>query len=125
MSYWRASLESPVQFSATLEHLSSAHECHLVEIGPHRALKGPIRQAVTSRHLPYTHSLARNESSSFSIKKLAGTLFKYGYKIHWSSVNDLPSIAQKTTDEIPSYPWDYSNGLPWFASREASEIRNR
>ncbi len=45
-AYWRKNLEQPVQFSAAVANLVAAADkkVHLIEIGPHAALKGPIKQ---------------------------------------------------------------------------------
>ncbi len=44
-AYWRQNLEQPVQFSAALASLvKEEKKIHLIEIGPHSTLKGPIQQ---------------------------------------------------------------------------------
>src|SRR5689334_12392331 len=45
-SYWRSNLERPVQFCSTVQSLIDAKQDHKVflEIGPHSALAGPLRQ---------------------------------------------------------------------------------
>lgn len=93
--YWRQNLESPVQFSAALTSLSRGGKRHLVEVGPHSALKGPIKQIRTAigldkKSLPYSSTLVRKESGDLCLKKLAGSLFVCGHAIDWNKVNDLP-----------------------------------
>ena len=72
--YWVNNLTSPVKFSEALESmcsLDSGSEKHLdflIEIGPHSALKGPIRETLNSGSLnsakpEYLPSLVRFEDS--------------------------------------------------------------
>ncbi|KAK8119741.1 polyketide synthase [Apiospora kogelbergensis] len=124
-SYWRMNLERPVHFSSALTNLTSSCDYHLLEIGPHPSLKAPIRQTLSGRSLPYTPTLARGEDSSLRIKKVAGELFRHGYRLAWDKINLLPPNFQCVTDIVPPYPWDYSQGLLWFESRGATEMRNR
>jgi acyl transferase domain-containing protein len=43
--YWRNNLEKPVQFQTALESLTEGmKKLHLIEIGPHPALKGPVQK---------------------------------------------------------------------------------
>ena len=125
VGYWRDNLESPVQFSSAIQNLISGQDLHLIEIGPHSALKGPIHQILDQRPFPYTPTLVRNLSANLCIKRLAATLFSYGHKLNWEAINSLPQPTQRTVKHIPPYPWDYSNGQNWFESRAAIDMRNR
>lgn len=126
-SYWRANMEKPVQFSSALASILSAQQHHLIELGPHSTLKGPIRQILAARSMasPYTPSLVRNQNSSACLKQLAGVLFCQGHTLDWRNINLVSICGQRMADKIPPYPWDYSNGLNWFESRAASEMRTR
>lgn len=124
MNYWRENLEKPVQFSSAFESLISNRDYHLIEIGPHSSLRGPIKQILAGR-LPYTQSLVRNLDSGLRLARLAGTLFRYGHKLNWQNINLLPQTGQTINRNIPPYPWDYSSGPHWFESRAAMDIRNR
>ncbi|KAI3341199.1 acyl transferase domain-containing protein [Ustulina deusta] len=44
--YWRSNLEKPVQFQAALTKLITRGHAHLIEIGPHHALLGPVKQTL-------------------------------------------------------------------------------
>lgn len=64
------------------------------------------------------------------LKTLAGTLYKHGHALDWSSINDVPSgglLESKTPllPDLPSYAWDYSGGILWSEPRASVEIRNR
>lgn len=134
-SYWRNNLEWPVQFQGALEALLRDNErIHLIEIGPHFALKGPIEQirAYAGRdkqRVPYSPTLARGENAQVRMKKLAGSLFLYGHVLNWGSVNSLPDAARCLggggQPALPPYHWDYSAGLLWREPRISAEIRAR
>ncbi|KAI2465977.1 putative polyketide synthase [Annulohypoxylon bovei var. microspora] len=127
VKYWRENLEKPVQFSSALQAILNDGDYHLVEIGPHHALQGPIKRIKSKlgkSHLPYSSTLARNQSDNFNIKKLAGTLFTHGHSLNWSEVNALPK-GTELLHNIPPYPWDYPDKLLWYEPRASIELRNR
>lgn len=130
--YWRENLESPVQFSSGLSQMVKNRELHILEIGPHSALKGPIDQirsslGINKQALPYHPTLLRNQSASVAMKTLAGSLFLHNHEINWHLVNRLPenSRALQPLHQLPPYPWDYSSGLLWSEPRASVELRNR
>ncbi|KAI0103903.1 putative polyketide synthase [Nemania sp. FL0031] len=131
-SYFRQNLEQPVQFSAVLAKMITNNKFHLVEIGPHSALKGPAQQirSMAKRDkdsVPYSPTLVRKEDADFCLKKLAGDLFIHGHNLDWEAVNGLTheSAGRWNAVELPPYPWDYSKELPWHEPRASVDIRNR
>ncbi|KAI1432421.1 polyketide synthase [Xylaria sp. CBS 124048] len=131
-AYWRRNLEQPVQFSAALTNLLEAMEgnIHLIEVGPHAALKGPIQQirtaaGFTKDSTPYSPTLVRNQDADISVKLLCGTLYTYGHDLTWTSINGLAKSGLRALYDLPTYPWDYSNGLLWSEPRISIEMRNR
>ncbi|KAL7787176.1 polyketide synthase [Trichoderma ceciliae] len=129
-SYFRRNLEQPVQFSAGLTNMITNDNYHLIEIGPHSALKGPIQQIRTSvkrgkEAVPYSPTLVRKESAYICLKKLAGTLFSCGHNLDWYSVNNVPRHCALPTPPLASYPWDYSKPLLWHEPRASIEHRLR
>ncbi|KAM0454269.1 hypothetical protein ACHAPV_008542 [Trichoderma viride] len=129
-SYFRKNLEQPVQFSAGLTKMITGDKYHLVEIGPHSALKGPIQQIRTGAKrdkeaVPYSPTLVRKENAYICLKKLAGTLFSYGYNVDWYAVNSVPRHQSLPVPILASYPWDYSKPLPWHEPRASVEHRHR
>ncbi|KAK8044419.1 hypothetical protein PG993_004443 [Apiospora rasikravindrae] len=130
--YWRQNLEQPVQFSAALATLATDGEkkIHLIEIGPHSALKGPIQQirksiGLDEKSLPYLCTLVRNEDSSLQLKRLAGALFNQGHPLAFAHVNSSVGTKAKLLHRLTPYPWDYSGGLLWSEPRASVEMRNR
>ncbi|KAF5620208.1 polyketide synthase [Fusarium sp. NRRL 52700] len=132
-AYWRMNLEQPVQFNAALSNLiSSEGSLHLIEIGPHSALEGPIKQIrkhlqLTESTLPYSSALVRKQDADHCFKKLAGKLFSHGHTLNWNVVNNLPSTGLRILHELAPYPWDYtrSQGVLWSEPRASYEMRNR
>ena len=132
--YWRQNLESPVQFSSALENLAAAagRQTHLIEIGPHAALRGPIDQIrtklnLTREQLTYCSTLRRNDDADRCMKTLAGTLFSLGHAINFLAVNNSTEelCSLKPVHDLPPYPWDYTAGLLWAEPRASVELRGR
>ncbi|KAI0867673.1 putative polyketide synthase [Hypoxylon argillaceum] len=126
--YWRRNLECPVRFQHALEALLAQAEYHIIEIGPHHALRSPIRQtlgALNKSHLPYMTTLDRNSNDDLNMKRLAGHMFICGHELNWSRVNLIPSGTSMLRN-MPHYPWDYQfNKLLWHEPRSSIELRGR
>ncbi|GAW27374.1 putative polyketide synthase [Rosellinia necatrix] len=130
--YWRDNLEDPVRFESALNHLVKARRFHIIEVGPHSALKAPINQVYlaatndTQRQpISYSPTLIRGEDSHICMQKLASKLFVCGYDLHWQSINLIQEHNRLLYQDLPPYPWDYSNGLKWTEPRVSVELRNR
>ncbi|THV54035.1 hypothetical protein BGAL_0036g00340 [Botrytis galanthina] len=123
-SYWRKNLESPVLFNTTMENLLSKSSSSnlFLEIGPHSALAGPLRQ-IFKRLQPdaiYIPTLVRNENDTTSLLTTAGNLFLKGLPIDFSSINPRGSVL--TT--LPTYPWHHEESY-WHESRLVKDWRLR
>ncbi|CZR44814.1 putative polyketide synthase [Fusarium proliferatum ET1] len=131
--YWRMNLEQPVQFSSAISGMiSDEGNLHLIEIGPHSALEGPIKQIrknlqLTEASLPYSSALVRKQDADQCVKTLAGKLFSHGYSVNWDAINTLPSTGLRILHELAPYPWDYTRnqGVLWSEPRASYEMRNR
>jgi acyl transferase domain-containing protein len=141
-SYWRQNLESPVRFSQAVTRALAIEDLginHLIEIGPHSALAGPVRQLkdalkLTSRDLDYTPSLVRGESSVTKLLELAGNLFIKGYPVNLAQVNAVQKMVNGaittkptfTIVDLPRYSWNYANGTNLrHENRVSAELRTR
>ncbi|KAK8061157.1 hypothetical protein PG997_015378 [Apiospora hydei] len=128
--YWRENLEKPVQFLSAVRRMTQGRSLHLIEIGPHSALRGPI-QAIRAELgiepylLPYDPSLVRGQNPELRLKKLAGELFLQGHRLDWEKVNEISRDGMVPVTNLPTYPWDYSAGLLWDESRLSIELRQR
>ncbi|EUC39811.1 hypothetical protein COCMIDRAFT_41753 [Bipolaris oryzae ATCC 44560] len=141
-SYWRDNLESPVKFTTAVNTMLSMEDLAInmtVEIGPHSALAGPLRQirdelGRSSKDLDYSATLVRGESSVTRLLTLAGALFIKGYPVDLGRVN---AIEERRGDNIkikygrpivdlPRYPWNYSDTRNMrLENRPNNEVRHR
>ncbi|PLB55540.1 putative polyketide synthase [Aspergillus steynii IBT 23096] len=71
--YWQDNLESPVLFhSAVRALLSGSQECSVhLEVGPHSALAGPLRQIYSEKSgaINYVSALSRGKNDTVSFRK--------------------------------------------------------
>lgn len=129
-AYFRRNLEQPVQFSSALASLITSAKFHLVEIGPHSGLKGPVQQIRSNAKLdkdsaPYSPTLVRKNDANLCLKRLAATLFAHGHTLDWLLVNDFPKSQSLQPQDLPPYPWDYSKEPLWQEPRASVDTRNR
>ncbi|KAI1129664.1 putative polyketide synthase [Nemania abortiva] len=132
-SYWRRNLELPVQFNAAMQQAIADGKSHLIEIGPHAALRSAVDQIISRLEIstdkaPYDHTLLRGQNAEHCIKALAGNLFMHSHPLKWSMINggaDRIIEGLRPLHDLPPYPWDYSAGLLWNEPRASEELRNR
>lgn len=118
--YWTLNLVSPVRFCDAVERLIDAefgarHPLSFVEVGPHCALAGPVRQCLSSQqrsgHATEYHSvLQRKMDARVSTLTLAGRLFELGFDVNFDEVSNISSTAGSATvlTNLPSYPCEFS-----------------
>lgn len=134
-SYWVDNLVSPVLFSAALQNLcqeSSHTSLNLIEIGPHKALSGPIRQTLASLQadgLSYTYipTLVRGENSIESLMNTGSILFGSGSDLDIGAVASLgisSSSPPAILRDLPTYHWNHTTTF-WTESRLSREHRQR
>jgi acyl transferase domain-containing protein/NADPH:quinone reductase-like Zn-dependent oxidoreductase/acyl carrier protein len=136
-SYWVENLVSKVRFNDALQALAKSQSSDLlsthiyIELGPHSALQGPIRQSLAelsldlSRHLYYP-TLVRDKHAQNSLLELAGKLYEQGYSIDLQAANTVGGAADIGLDVIynlPSYAWNREKY--WHESRLSREYRFR
>lgn len=136
-AYWTKNLVSKVRFSDAVKLLSAemaaskragASANIFVEIGPHAALSGPLRQSLASSNLKYSYvsALVRNRHAVQTVSELAGQLFENGYPVDLTASISLTGSAgqPKTLGNLSPYPWDHSTSF-WHESRLSREHRLR
>lgn len=80
-SYWRRNLESPVLFYSAVSAILSevSQENLFLEIGPHSALAGPLRQIFKNAHMKttpsYVATLIRGTDGTESLLNTMGQLY--------------------------------------------------
>jgi acyl transferase domain-containing protein len=147
--YWVQNLVSPVRFTQAVLHMCSQGEAglakkidhshlyacvvdHLLEVGPHSALQGPIRDILKKSprgtSVNYTSMLVRNNPADVTTLSMAGQLYCSGYPVNLSAVNaPAGSDTQqrlKMLVDLPEYPFDHSRGY-WHESRISKNYRFR
>lgn len=134
--YFVTNLTSPVRFSDAMQ--AFAESCHrsdqpvvFIEVGPHPALAGPVRQCIqetTMAQLPFNYQsmLQRGVSSVASALGLAGKLFESGVEIDRTAVSALmPSSGTAVVrHDLPPYAWDHTI-KHWHESRVSKAFRFR
>ncbi|KAL4865188.1 hypothetical protein BDV12DRAFT_200380 [Aspergillus spectabilis] len=108
----------------------------LLEVGPHTALGGPIREILSlpefaGIELPYWGCLVRDEHAGDSMRVAALNLFRQGQSLIMNEIN-FPVLAGAYDDEctpqvltdLPSYPWNHTM-RHWQESRLNRAIRER
>lgn len=141
--YWVRNLTNAVRFSEGLDHMVKEADLDmLVELGPHSALQGPIKQiikaAATSSNgdsgtspardfskLPYSSALSRGKNAVQTALDLAGGLFMRGVFVNMEAINfpsngKLPSLLT----DLPTYPFNHQHKF-WHEPRLAEAHRHR
>ncbi|KAL8782461.1 MAG: hypothetical protein Q9213_005355 [Squamulea squamosa] len=133
--YWIQNLLSPVRFDDAVQRMlaDQSHEERridfFVEVGPHSALAGPLKQIASSLSASlrpgYMHSIERKKSDIDSMLELACNLFTQGVPIDMEKVN-FPSLsaAPQLIVDLPPYPWNHTMRY-WHQGRIANNYLQR
>ena len=133
--YWVSNMVNTVQFSDSLRCLlrdpdagygnqgdSDIRVDTLVEIGPHSALRAPIKQILQhdpklkAFHVQYVSALIRDTSALHTCQNVVAQLFVNNYPVDLKAVNLSPgSKASQTLVDLPPYAWNHSSSY-WAAS---------
>ncbi|KAL3449661.1 hypothetical protein BJX65DRAFT_305685 [Aspergillus insuetus] len=142
-SYWVDNLVSQVRFAPALQEMMSVHSKStpenlvLLEIGPHSALQGPIRQimmnATTNPPVKWSYvpSMVRNKDAHVAALEMVGTLFEQGVPLRPTTDLSSPTDKELRTQSsvvtnLPPYAWDHSDSNHyWHESRLSKEYRFR
>jgi acyl transferase domain-containing protein len=151
IDYWVQNMLQPVRFSDALTRLcgTPSRDTHrkldglhrqyvstqfLVEIGPHAALQGPIRETLDDLDLTtdvgYYSVLRRNTSAETSVMETLGYLKCHGFNVNLEKVNQLekcsghPPVLRRVLHNLPEYPFNHSERY-WPQGRLGTEFRFR
>lgn len=127
--YWTSNLTKPVLFSQALRDACvEIGPTEVIELGPHSALEGPIRQIIKSidkgaAQIAYVPSLVRYHDATASALKLAGCLYRTGQHLDFGAINDtqMDHGCLSVLSDLPVYPWSGENH--WFESRSSHQRR--
>ncbi|MCJ1263260.1 hypothetical protein MMC22_003130 [Lobaria immixta] len=144
--YWVDNMVSPVKFSTAVgqicgqstqqirkkldcSHRNSLQVNILLEIGPHSALQGSIRDILTEvsggANIGYASVLVRRQPAVHTMLSSLGQLHCRGYSIDLSKVNRLnkePRKRPQLLHDLPEYPFDHSRRY-WEESRVSKRLR--
>ncbi|KAL8352513.1 hypothetical protein RB601_002706 [Gaeumannomyces tritici] len=135
-SYWVNNLTCPVRFSEAVESMlqpadgSKAGVDMLVELGPHSALQGPIKQILkavggSAAKTTYESALIRKRDAVETALDLAGSLFTKGVNLNLGAINfPKPGIPPILQIDMPRYPWNYQTKY-WQESRMTAKHKQR
>lgn len=130
--YWQDNLEGTVHFDTAVVSLLQRGPHHVIEIGPHCALKTPfhdIQQSTISEGSveisSYDSVLVRQRDAQETLLDLMGNLYGYGLDVRFEHVNQIETVERHVETRLPRYPWDYSKGLLWREPRAIAELRSR
>lgn len=146
-NYWALNMESPVKFSQAIStmcaqsrtalvkkidrsHLNISIVDYLLEIGPHAALQGPIREILRSvprgASIGYTSVLKRGQSATETLLRAVGELHSSGVNINFGGANHPEGhlAEQCLLVDLPEYPFDHSQRY-WYESRLSRNYRLR
>ncbi|KAF2973282.1 hypothetical protein GQX73_g405 [Xylaria multiplex] len=138
--HWVQNMTQPVLFSDSFRNMVITESLDgsivqnvdaIVEIGPHSALAGPIRQSLKAvpslkgLSVAYGACLERGKDAVLTAQNLAGFLLSKGYPVDISRVN-TPSGQNdlRVVPGLPTYPWNHTHRF-WHESRLSSEHRFR
>ena len=141
--YWRENLVSPVLFSPAIEKLAkdtSVSIGQLIEIGPHSALGGPLRQIRAALETqdgvklpPCLGSISRGGDGLKDMLSLAGNLFIRNVAVDLAAINSVEYIDEEGKPEmssasiisdLPNYQFHYGTPI-YYESRYNREWRLR
>lgn len=122
-AYWVSNMVSPVQFVSAIERAFATSNGGrrkkantidvVIEIGPHAALQGPIKQTLTqfqkNDDTTYLTVIRRGEPADCTALQLAGTLWSKGADVRLDLTNCLKSTSLPFVplSDMPKYPWNH------------------
>ncbi|KAI0474774.1 reducing type I polyketide synthase [Xylaria cf. heliscus] len=136
--HWIINMVEPVRFIDSFRNMVTTETDNtprqdidiVVEIGPHSALAGPIRQCLSepslkSLGITYVTCLERGKDAVQTAQSLAATLLQKGCAVNMAHINfPLGDSNCHTISNLPSYPWNHSTRY-WSEPRVSREHRFR
>lgn len=139
-AYWTKNLVSPVRFHESVtamfqailkiegESSQTLQITDLLELGPHAALRGSLRQIIDEVRgdgaVRYHNMLRRGEADLQSALQAAASLYTRGIQIDLVKVNHVDGLESSMLVDLPRYPFNHSKEY-WHESRLSRNFRNR
>ncbi|KAF2797876.1 hypothetical protein K505DRAFT_405502 [Melanomma pulvis-pyrius CBS 109.77] len=121
-TYWVQNLTCPVRFDEAVQSMCEPVDefktgvNFLLELGPHAALQGPIKQILKTVGGPaakvaYSSALSRKRDAVQTALALAGTLFVKGAILNMGAINFPNPLAKAPAvlTDMPRYPWNHQS----------------
>lgn len=112
--YWQRNLESPVLFRQAVTRLLQTSSTSLhIEVGPHSALAGPLKQIYSENAMTpaYITAQKRGANSMVSFLSAVGELHCRGVPVVFPVLDGVRPLT-----DLPPYPWHLSKTY-WPESR--------
>ncbi|KAI1735289.1 reducing type I polyketide synthase, partial [Xylaria scruposa] len=144
--YWVQNMISPVRFveamgiccrnssDELIKKLDGSHSQDIftagwLEVGPHSALKGPLREIFNEYKrgdLHYASLLARHVPADFTVLQAIGELFCQNFEVDISKTANLDARTRKpqVVIDLPHYPFNHTL-IHWDESTRSREFRFR
>ena len=129
-NYWRLNGENAVLFYPAVAALVKANDRPkmFLEIGPHGALAGPLRQIMKTLETTYQYVYAstsqRNSHATHSFLDGLGNMYLRGIAPDFAPLHDGKHMYPKVLTNLPTYPWNYSaTDRFWTEPRLSKEWR--
>ena len=144
-AYWASNLVNQVKFTDSLSQLcyetSSGKRQRkrataptvntLIEIGPHAALAGPVRQILQADmklkdgSIEYLSALVRKSDAVKTMFDVASKLVVRGHKVAFPAINrPTRDSSHNLLVNLPSYSWNHGESY-WAEPRISTVFRNR
>ncbi|KKO98752.1 fatty acid synthase S-acetyltransferase [Trichoderma harzianum] len=131
-SYWVDNLTQPVLFSSALKELYLGEKPDvIIEIGPHAALEGPIKQILKSispqaaMGVKYLPCLIRNQHATSTLLDCAGSMFVKGHPINFRKINHPDELIRLPAVVSDFYPYPWTEHKYWFEPRSSKQLRQK
>ncbi|KAE9375121.1 BcPKS8, polyketide synthase [Stipitochalara longipes BDJ] len=131
-SYWVDNLTQSVRFSEAVSSMCRPIDgyktgvSHIVEIGPHSALAGPVKQilkACERTEIAYLSPLTRKRDAVETALDMASALFVKGVNLNLDSIN-LTRQQPELLIDMPRYPWNHKTRY-WHEGRVVKKHKSR
>lgn len=129
--YWVENLTNTVKFSTALKTMCDENPPDvIIEIGPHAALEGPVKQILkaigtSTSKIAYFSALSRGQSAVVTALELAAALYTKGARLDMAAINHESERTAATPptllDDLRPYPW--CRQRYWSESRQSRNHR--
>ena len=125
--YWVRNMVSPVQFVNALQAMVPSAAAGgrrrrgnlaidtLLEVGPHSALQGPLKQILTANgraeNVSYHSLILRNQNATEAAMATIGSLWTKGQDVNFLNLNsvDTQHGTNIILTDLPTYSWNHSH----------------